>query len=155
MASHHCLNILFLLISWSKVVIITAQHHHNFTIFNWAILRPHFLYFVFSIKSIAYLILPTTGFEPRISGVGNDRSTSWATTTTVMTSFWTSLSERLFWAKRRQFKLQRFHFCASLSDGIKLRWKWILATHALHPHTRQHSKFESSKRKIGFEIWLP
>ena len=31
--------------------------------------------------------LPTTGFEPRIFGVGNDHSTNWATTTANETTF--------------------------------------------------------------------
>ena len=41
--------------------------------------------FVFSIQltvnNVQYKCLPMTGFEPRTSGIGSDRSTNWATTT--------------------------------------------------------------------------
>ena len=37
------------------------------------------LFFVFYILQLVYKILPMSGFEPRISGVGCDRSTNWAT----------------------------------------------------------------------------
>ena len=32
-------------------------------------------------KRVEHKILPVTGFEPRISGIGSDRSANWATTT--------------------------------------------------------------------------
>ena len=32
--------------------------------------------------------MPKTGFEPRTSGIGNDRSTNWATTTEEFTDYW-------------------------------------------------------------------
>ena len=35
-----------------------------------------------------YKSLPMTGFEPRISGVGGDCSTKWATTTALTQFFW-------------------------------------------------------------------
>ena len=47
--------------------------------------RPLFFFiFVFSIQltvNVRYKFLPMTGFEPRTSGIGSDRSTNWATTT--------------------------------------------------------------------------
>ena len=41
-----------------------------------------FLIFVFSIQltvNVQYKILQMTGFEPRASGIGSERSTNWAT----------------------------------------------------------------------------
>ena len=51
-----------------------------------------FLISVFSIQLTAkkcsiYKSLPTTGFEPRTSGVGSYRSTNWATTTAQVARF--------------------------------------------------------------------
>ena len=43
--------------------------------------QPFFFIFVFSIIQFVDKILPMSGFEPRISGVGSNRSTNWATTT--------------------------------------------------------------------------
>ena len=44
--------------------------------------RPLFYsIFTFSILQLVDKILPVSGFKPRISGVGSDRSTNWATTT--------------------------------------------------------------------------
>ena len=43
-----------------------------------------FFMFVSSIQltvNVQYKFFPMTGFEPRTSGIGNDRSTNWATTT--------------------------------------------------------------------------
>ena len=33
-------------------------------------------------------ILPMTGVEPRTSGIESDRSTNWATTTSLVLPFW-------------------------------------------------------------------
>ena len=60
---------------------------HNF-------LRLPIHIFVFSIFNCT--ILPTTGFELRISGVGSDRSTSWATTTTLYMATSISSPSKIF-----------------------------------------------------------
>ena len=49
-------------------------------LFEWAIPGPFFFILVFSIHLIVNN-LPMTGFKPRISGVGSDRSSNWAKTT--------------------------------------------------------------------------
>ena len=53
--------------------------------------RPLFLYFrlfnTVDSKQMLDKSLPMTGFEPRISGVGGDRSTNWATTTAQLSGF--------------------------------------------------------------------
>ena len=54
--------------------------------------RPLFLYFrhfnaqltVNKCSIYIYKFLPMTGFEPRISGIGSDHSTNWATTTSQL-----------------------------------------------------------------------
>ena len=63
--------------------------------------RPLFLYFssfqytvdkMFNINKL----LPMTGFEPRISGIGSDRSTNWVTTTShpfQIVTFWRKIVE--------------------------------------------------------------
>ena len=52
--------------------------------------RPLFIYFrLFNTvdnKQMFNKILPMTGVEPRISGIGIDRSTNWATTTSQVLS---------------------------------------------------------------------
>ena len=51
---------------------------------KWAIPGLFFFIFVFSIQltvNVRYKFLPMTGFEPRTSGIGSNRSTNWATTT--------------------------------------------------------------------------
>ena len=51
---------------------------------KWANTGLFFFIFVFSTVNSKYnqcKILPMTGFEPRISGFGSDRSANWATTT--------------------------------------------------------------------------
>ena len=70
---------------------VTKSAHFEF-FFQMGHTRPLFLYFfVFSIHSwqktnvqYKYKFLPMTGFEPRTSGIGSDRSTNWATTTTLL-----------------------------------------------------------------------
>ena len=57
----------------------------SLSLFKLAIIGLFFLYFhLFNLqltaKQCSMLILPMTGFEPRTSGVGSDRSTNWATT---------------------------------------------------------------------------
>ena len=50
---------------------------------KWAVPSLFFLIFVFSTQlTITICLICLTGFESRISGVGGDRSTNWATTTT-------------------------------------------------------------------------
>ena len=54
---------------------------------KWAIPGLFFFIFVFSIQltvNVEYKFLPMTGFEPQTSGIGSDRSTNWATTTTLI-----------------------------------------------------------------------
>ena len=57
--------------------------------------RPLFFFiFVFSTQMFNKS-LPMTGFEPRISGVGGDCSTNWATTTTHFNIFFQQLSSNI------------------------------------------------------------
>ena len=58
---------------------------------KWPIPSSLFIYFRL-LKTVPNTVdskknLPTTGFEPRIFGVGNDHSTNWATTTANETTF--------------------------------------------------------------------
>ena len=57
-------------------------------IFKWVIPGLFFLYFrlfnTVDCKQMFDKSLPMTGFEPRISGVGGNRSTNWATTTALL-----------------------------------------------------------------------
>ena len=53
---------------------------------KWAIPGLFFFIFVCSIQltvNVRHKFLPMTGFEPRTSGFGSDRSTNWATTTAL------------------------------------------------------------------------
>ena len=62
--------------------------------FKWAIpgLLSLFSFFQYTVdsKQMFYInkFLPMTGFEPRTSGIGSDRSTNWATTTALIKVFW-------------------------------------------------------------------
>ena len=48
---------------------------------RWAFPNHFFFIFVFSIVQLVDKILPLSGFELLISGVGSNRSTNWAATT--------------------------------------------------------------------------
>ena len=69
------------------VSVLSPTHpYHSFVFFKWAIPGLFFFIFVFSIQltvNVRYKFLPMTGFEPRTSGIGSDRSTNWATTTST------------------------------------------------------------------------
>ena len=57
----------------------TNRKHNVF--FNWAIPGLFYSIFVFSGLADLKILLSMSGFEPRISGVGSDRSANCATTT--------------------------------------------------------------------------
>ena len=62
--------------------------------FKWAIpgLLSLFSFFQYTVdsKQMFYInkFLPMTGFEPRTSGIGSNRSTNWTTTTALIKVFW-------------------------------------------------------------------
>ena len=63
---------------------ITSYPSRSTFFIKMAIPGLFFFIFVFSVQltvNIQYKFLPMTGFEPRTSGIGSDRSTNWATTT--------------------------------------------------------------------------
>ena len=47
----------------------------------------YFLYFHLLFCTISWIFLPMSGFEPRISGVGSNLSTNWATTTALISMY--------------------------------------------------------------------
>ena len=68
------------------------QDIQQYSFFIWAILGLFFLYYrllYFNVQLVDK-ILPMLGFEQRISGVGSDRSTNWATTTAQPAIFFTT-----------------------------------------------------------------
>ena len=65
-------------------IALLASKNGTQLLFQWANLGLFLFVFVFTTANINYnqcKILPMTGFEPRISGIGSDRSANWATTT--------------------------------------------------------------------------
>ena len=72
-----------------KIVFVTSERLNDF--FKWASRSLFFFIFVFSIQltvNMQYNFLPMTGFEPRTSGVGSNRSTNWVTTTAQVNDFY-------------------------------------------------------------------
>ena len=58
----------------------------NWEVKKWAIPDLVFFIFVFLVQltvNVQYNFLPMTGFKLRISGIGNDRFTNWATSITL------------------------------------------------------------------------
>ena len=85
--------------------------------------RPFFLYFRLFNTVVQYKCLPMTGFEPLISGIGNDRSTNWPTTTARQMTFFIK-NERDWTHKAKEVSSEK----KNLNTIIKLfchnRWPW-------------------------------
>ena len=65
--------------SFSKIALECGRFGQIIGFFKWAIPGLYFFIFVFSIQltvNVKYKMLPMTGFEPRTSGIGSDRSTN-------------------------------------------------------------------------------
>ena len=63
-------------IHWSNELFLNGPHPASFSLFS---------SFQFTETNVQckYKFLPMTGFEPRTSGIGSDRSTNWAKTTSL------------------------------------------------------------------------
>ena len=101
-------------------------HWRQMILFKWTIPGLFFFIFVFSIQLIVivqYKCLPMTGFEPLISGIGNDRSTNWPTTTARQMTFFIK-NERDWTDEAKEVSSEK----KNLNTIIKLfchnRWPW-------------------------------
>ena len=101
---------------------------------RWAIPGLFFFIFVFSNLRLADKTLPMSGFELRISGVGSNRSTNWATTTAlpiIVSTHW----HHSFWTND---DLPKWHlsmkFKKILSNGLRYPNHWKLTRSHVAPH---------------------